>query len=80
MSGPDRDRLLDMLGALPADTPNVAWTERLRARCHTALTRAPETESGRLKSLGMKALLLTASLLYLAAAFHEASRFLALRP
>jgi len=80
MTAPDRDRLLDMLGALPATNPTPASTERLRARCHAALTRSPETEPSRLKALGIKGLLLAAWLLYLAATFDEASKFLALRP
>ena len=80
MIGPDRDRLLDMLGALPAATPSAASTERLRTRCHAALSRAPQAEPSRLKALGIKGLLLSAWLLYLAAALGEASKFLALRP
>ena len=80
MTHSDRDRLLDMLGALPAANPASASAERLRARCHAALTRAPRTKPGRLKTLGINGLMLSAWLLYLAAAFDEAVKFLALRP
>ena len=41
---PDRDRLLEMLGELPAAAPTVASTERLRARCHAALGRQPQIQ------------------------------------
>lgn len=75
----DRDRLLDMLGALPSATPTVASTERLRARCHTALTASHHaTEPTDVKAVGIKALLLCVVTLYLAAALAEVVKFLAL--
>ena len=80
MIGPDRDRLLDMLGALPAATPSAASTERLRSRCHAALTRASRSAPSRLRARAIKGLWVSAWLLYLAAAIGEASRFVGLRP
>ncbi len=81
MNGVERDRLFDLLGALPAASPTAASTERLRARCHTALTQPLHvTESSGLKAAGIKGLLLSGCVLYLAAAFAEAVKFLALRP
>ena len=44
MTNSDRDRLLDVLGALPAATPTAASAERLRARCHAALESQHATE------------------------------------
>jgi hypothetical protein len=81
MSGADRDRLLDLLGALPAASPTAASAERLRARCHAALAQPLHvTESSGLKAVGSKGLLLSVCLLYLAAAFAEAVKFLSVGP
>ena len=82
MTNSDRDRLLDVLGALPAATPSAASAERLRARCHAALTEShhatePTTD---VKAVGITGLLLCVFVLYLAAALAEALKFLALRP
>jgi len=81
MTNSDRDRLLDTLGALPATTPTAASAERLRARCHAALTESHHaTEPTDVKAVGIKGLLLCVFVLYLAAALAEALKFLALRP
>lgn len=81
MTNSDRDRLLDMLGALPAATPTAASAERLRARCHAALTQSNHAaEPSGVRAVGMKSLLLSVFVLYLAAALAEALKFLALRP
>jgi hypothetical protein len=77
----DRDRLLDMLGALPSATPTDASAERLRARCHAALTESHHaTETTEVKAVGINALLLCVFALYLASALAEAVKFLALTP
>ena len=70
----DRDRLLDTLGALPASTPSAAATERLRARCHAALGRPPQTHTG----TRWPWFVLGASLMYLAAALAQALKILML--
>jgi hypothetical protein len=81
MNGVDRDRLFDLLGALPAASPTAASTEHLRARCHAALTEPHHaTEPSDVKAVGITGLLLCVFGLYLAAALAEALRFLALRP
>ena len=68
MINADRDRLLDMLAALPATTPAVEATERLRARCHTALVQSQPTQT----KPHWPWLVLAMSLLYLAAAMAQA--------
>ena len=70
MTSSDRDRLLDMLGALPAATPNAAATDRLRARCHAAL-RESKTDGSRRSRL-LNAVLTTACAVYAAAAIYQA--------
>ena len=64
----DRDRLLDMLGALPATTPSADATEHLRARCHAALGQPPQIQT----EPRWPWLVLGASLMYLAAAVAQA--------
>jgi hypothetical protein len=77
----DRDRLLNMLGALPSATPSDASAERLRARCHAALTESHHaTEPTDVQAVGINALLLCVFALYLASALAEALKFLALTP
>jgi hypothetical protein len=63
-----------MLGALPSATPTVEVTERLRARCHTALVQPPRIQ----KENRWPWLLLAVSLLYLAAAAAQALTILRL--
>lgn len=74
MTGPDRDRVLEMLRALPATTPTVEATERLRARCHAALGQTPHLPADN----RWPWLALAASLLYLAAAAAQALKILQL--
>ena len=75
----NRDRLLDTLAALPASNPSAAATERLRARCHAALTESHHvSEATDVKAVGITGLLLCVFALYLAAALAEALKFLAL--
>lgn len=74
MTSPDRDRLLDMLGALPATAPTVASTERLRARCHAALGRGPQIRT----ETRWPWLYVGISMLYLAAAVAQALEILQL--
>jgi hypothetical protein len=68
----DRDRLLDMLGALPPATPTDASTERLRARCHAALGQTPQLQT----ESRWTWFVLGASLIYLAAAMAQALQIL----
>jgi hypothetical protein len=68
----DRDRLLDMLGALPSATPTDASTERLRARCHAALGQQPQIQT----ESRWTWFVLGASLIYLAAAMAQALQIL----
>ena len=70
MTTPGRDPLLDMLAALPATTPTVEATERLRARCHAALGQSKAAPSP-IPSV-LNAVLTTACAVYLAAAIYQA--------
>lgn len=70
----DRDRLLDMLGALPATTPSPDATERLRARCHIALGQPSQIQT----ESRWPWLVLAVSLLYLASAVAQALAILRL--
>ena len=74
MNGVDRDRLFDLLGALPAASPTAASTERLRARCHAALGQQPHLRTDN----RWPWLCVAASLLYLAAAVAQALTILLL--
>ena len=74
MISPDRDRLLETLGALPQTTPTIEATERLRARCHAALGQQPD----RPMENRWPWLALAASLLYLAAAAAQILKILQL--
>lgn len=74
MTHSDRDRLLDMLGALPAATPTAASAERLRARCHAALGQHPQIQA----DTRWPWFVLGASLIYLAAAVAQALKILQL--
>lgn len=76
MTGPNRDRLLDMLGALPATAPTAASAERLRARCHAALgqPRDVQTESR------WPWVVVALSLMYFGAAAAQALTILTLTP
>ena len=77
----DSDRLLEMLGTLPSTSPTVSSAERLRARCHAVLTQPHHSaESGGVKAVSIKGLLLCVFVVYLSAALAEALRLLALRP
>ena len=70
----DRDRLFDMLAALPATNPSVTSTERLRARCHAALGQRPQIQ----KDSRWPWLFVAVSLLYLAAGVAQALTILRL--
>jgi len=74
MTGPDRDRLFDMLAALPAATPPVEATERLRARCHAALCQPPQIQT----DSRWPWLFVAVSLLYFAAGVAQALTILRL--
>lgn len=74
MNGADRDRLFDLLGALPAASPTAASTERLRARCHAALGQQPQIQTDH----RWPWVCVAASLLYLAAAVAQALTILQL--
>lgn len=74
MNGVDRDRLFDLLGALPAASPTAASTERLRACCHAALGQQPQIQTDN----RWPWVCVAASLLYLAAAVAQALTILQL--
>jgi hypothetical protein len=74
MNGVDRDRVFDLLAALPAASPTAAAAERLRARCHAALGQQSHIQ----KDHRWPWLCVAASLLYLAAAVAQALTILLL--
>ncbi len=75
----DDDRLLQALASLPLIVPDVEWETRVRARCHSAISRraSRQARGGRdhLSVAGLVDLAAAAALcVYLAAVLTEAVR------
>ena len=74
----DDDRLLQTLAGLPPIAPDIEWVTRVRARCHSAVSRraSQRARAGRnLFGAGLVDLAAaTALCLYLAAVLIEAAR------
>jgi hypothetical protein len=74
----DDDRLLEALAGLPPIAPDIEWETRVRARCHTAISRRASRRARAGRNLFRAKLVdlaaATALCVYLAAVLIEAAR------
>ncbi len=69
----DNDWLVDALANLPRFTPDAEWQARVRARCHSEMSRRARRR--RRRSTGTAAAAVLALCFYLAAVLRAAARF-----